>query len=48
MSDDTFALGIPRCITCGGVTGGAIQKIYNIKRLLKIKEVHRLPLYISK
>jgi len=39
MSDDTFVVGIPRCITCGGITGGAIQKIYNIKRLIKIKNV---------
>lgn len=39
MSDDTFVVGIPRCITCGGVTGGAIQKIYNEKRLKKIKKI---------
>jgi DNA-directed RNA polymerase subunit N (RpoN/RPB10) len=39
MSDDTFFVGLPRCITCGGVTGGAIQKIYNEKRLEKIKDI---------
>lgn len=39
MSSDTFSVGIPRCITCGGVTGGAIQKIYNIKRLEKINRI---------
>jgi DNA-directed RNA polymerase subunit N (RpoN/RPB10) len=38
-TNDTFVVGIPRCITCGGVTGGAIQKIYNEKRLVKIKNI---------
>ena len=38
-TNDTFVLGIPRCITCGGVTGGAIQKLYNEKRLKKIKDI---------
>ena len=38
-TNDTFVVGIPRCISCGGVTGGAIQKIYNEKRLKKIKDI---------
>jgi hypothetical protein len=37
MSDDTFMVGIPRCITCGFVIGGARQKIYNELRLERIK-----------
>jgi len=36
MSDDTFYVGIPRCITCGYPIGGAIQKIFNEMRLERI------------
>jgi DNA-directed RNA polymerase subunit N (RpoN/RPB10) len=47
MSDDTFVIGIPRCITCGFVIGGARQKIYNVKRLKKLQAASENGICIS-